>query len=184
MLEDQLAILHGVWAAAADETFDFKGRTCAVHIDADTVRPHQRPHPPIILGGHGGPRSVRLVATYADEYNVAFVPAADMRDCHDKARRACEKVGRDPDTVTWSTAQVLCCGRTEAELARRAEAIGRRVDELRENGLAGAPQEVLDKMGRFTEYGAARFYLQVLDLNDLDHLRLVGEDVLPHAPGR
>ena len=88
MLEDQLAILHGVWAAAADETFDFEGRTCSVHIDADTVRPHQRPHPPIILGGHGGPRSVRLVATYADEYNVAFVPAANMRDCHDKARQA------------------------------------------------------------------------------------------------
>ena len=68
-------------------------------------------------------------------------------------------------------------------MARRAAAVGREVDELRQNGLAGTPSEVLTKMGVLAEHGAERFYLQVLDLTDLDHLRLVGEQVLPHAPG-
>jgi F420-dependent oxidoreductase-like protein len=183
-LEDQLAILHGAWSAAAGATFDLEGRTCSVHIDADTVRPRQTPHPPIILGGFGGPRSARLAATYADEYNVSFVPAQNMRDSHDGVRRACERIGRDPGTLAWSAGQVLCCGRNEAEVTRRADAIGREPSELRTNGLAGSPAEVLDKLGQFVEHGADRFYLQVLDLDDLDHLRLVAEEVLPHAPGR
>jgi alkanesulfonate monooxygenase SsuD/methylene tetrahydromethanopterin reductase-like flavin-dependent oxidoreductase (luciferase family) len=107
-----------------------------------------------------------------------------MRSVHDSVRQACKRAGRDPSTIVWSAGQVLCCGQTEAEVARRAAAIGREVDELRENGLAGSPSEVLDKLGRFAENGADRFYLQVLDLSDLDHLRLVAEEVLPHAPGR
>jgi alkanesulfonate monooxygenase SsuD/methylene tetrahydromethanopterin reductase-like flavin-dependent oxidoreductase (luciferase family) len=184
LLEDQLAILHGVWSAPPGETFELTGRTCSVRIEADTVRPWQRPRPPIVLGGKGGPRSARLAATYADEYNTSFVPAEVMRGVHDGVRRACERDGRDPSTLVYSVGQVLCCGRTEAEVARRAEAIRRDVDELRENGLAGSPAEVLDKLRRLADNGADRFYLQVLDLGDLDHLRLVADAVLPHAPGR
>jgi alkanesulfonate monooxygenase len=78
-----------------------------------------------------------------------------------------------------SAAQVLCCGRDEAEIARRAAAIGREVAELRENGLAGTPAELVEKAGRFAEAGAARMYLQVLDLTDLDHLELVASEVAP-----
>lgn len=184
LLEDQLAILHGVWSAAPGTTFEMTGRTASVRIEVDTVRALQQPRPPVVLGGRGGPRSARLAATYADEYNVAFRPVDDMRSVHDSVRQACERAGRDPSTIVWSAGQVLCCGQTEAEVARRAAAIGREVDELRENGLAGSPSEVLDKLGRFAENGADRFYLQVLDLSDLDHLRLVAEEVLPHAPGR
>jgi F420-dependent oxidoreductase-like protein len=184
LLEDQLAILHGTWSASPGSTFELRGRTCAVHIDADTVRPRQQPHPPIVLGGQGGPRSARLAATYADEYNSSFVPAETMRDVHDRVRRACEGAGRDPSTIVYSAGQVLCCGRTEAEVATRAAAIGREVAELRQNGLAGSPAEVLEKLGTLADHGADRFYLQVLDLSDLDHLRLVAEEVLPHAPGR
>jgi F420-dependent oxidoreductase-like protein len=184
LLEDQLAILHGAWSAAPGATFEMSGRTASVHIEADTVRPLQKPHPPIVLGGRGGPRSARLAATYADEYNVSFRPVADMRAVHDSVRQACEGAGRDPSSIVWSAGQVLCCGRTEAEVVRRAAAIGREVDELRENGLAGSPSEVLEKLEHFAENGADRFYLQVLDLSDLDHLRLVAEEVLPHAPGR
>jgi len=184
LLEDQLAILHGTWTAPAGSIFELDGRTCSVHIEADTVRPHQRPHPPIVVGGQGGPRSARLAAAYADEYNSSFVSAEIMQTVHDRVRRACERDGRDPSTLAYSAGQVLCCGRTEAEVTRRAAAIGRDVAELRQNGLAGSPTEVLDKLGDFAAHGADRFYLQVLDLSDLDHLRLVAEDVLPHAPGR
>jgi alkanesulfonate monooxygenase SsuD/methylene tetrahydromethanopterin reductase-like flavin-dependent oxidoreductase (luciferase family) len=184
LLEDQLAILHGVWSAPPGATFERTGHTCAVRLEADNLRPRQRPHPPIVLGGQGGPRSARLAAAYADEYNASFVAAEVMRGIHDGVRRVCERDGRDPSTLVWSASQVLCCGRTETEVARRAAAIGRDITELRENGLAGSPAEVLEKLGRFADHGADRFYLQVLDLTDLDHLRLVAEEVLPHAPGR
>jgi alkanesulfonate monooxygenase SsuD/methylene tetrahydromethanopterin reductase-like flavin-dependent oxidoreductase (luciferase family) len=173
LLEDQLAILHGVWSGKPGEMFEHTGRTCSVRLQADSLRPAQHPHPPIILGGRGGPRGGRLAATYADEYNVPFVPAAAMKAVHDSVRKSCADHGRDPTTIVWSAGQVLCCGRSEAELARRAKAIGRDVAELRKNGLAGSPAEIVDKLGVFADAGAERFYLQVLDLSDLDHLRLV-----------
>jgi F420-dependent oxidoreductase-like protein len=182
LLEDQLEILHGVWSAEPGSVFEHEARTCSVRLAVDPLRPAQRPHPPIILGGRGGPRNARLAATFADEFNVAFVPVGTMRSIHDAVRAACEDAERDPAEIVWSIGQVLCCGETPDELARRAAAIGRDVDELRQNGLAGSPAEILDKIGAFADAGAQRFYLQVLDLSDLDHLRLVAEAVVPHAP--
>jgi F420-dependent oxidoreductase-like protein len=184
LLEDQLSILHGVWSAPPEEAFDYTGRSLKVHLQPASLKPVQRPHPPIIMGGGGGPRNASLAATYADEFNCAFVPVDAMKATHDRVRQACSAAGRDPAGVVWSIGQVLCCGTTEPEVARRAAAIGREVAELRQNGLAGTPQEVLDKMGTFIDAGAQRFYLQVLDLLDLDHLRLVAEEVLPHLPHR
>lgn len=182
LLEDQVTILHGVWSTPAGETFEHKGLTCSVRIEAGPLRPAQRPHPPIILGGGGGPRSARLAADFADEYNVSFRPLDQTKAVHDKVRQRCEVVGRDPGSLVWSSGQVLCCGGSEAELARRAAAIGRDVAELRDNGLAGSPAEVVAKIGRFMDAGVQRFYLQVLDLSDLDHLALVAEQVLPQIP--
>jgi len=184
LLEDQLGILHGAWSAPAGETFEFSGRTCDVHLEADLIRPLQQPHPPIVLGGMGGPRASRLVATFADEFNTSFKSPEVTQRIFGNVRAACESVNRDPASLVWSAGQVLCCGRSEAEVARRAAAIRRDVDELRANGLAGSPAQVLEKMGVLAGSGVERFYLQVLDITDLDHLRLVAEEVLPHAPGR
>jgi F420-dependent oxidoreductase-like protein len=183
MLEDQLAILAGAWAAPSGTTFDYEGKTTSVHIPVDTVRAAQSPRPPIVLGGQGGPKSARLAATYAAEYNAPFVPADRMKATHDKIRTACEAAGRDPGSMVYSAALVICCGETEADIKRRAAAIGREVSELRENGLAGTPAEVLDKVGAYAEAGAERFYLQLLDLSDLDQIRLVAEQVMAQAPG-
>jgi F420-dependent oxidoreductase-like protein len=183
-LEDQLAILHGIWRAPKGESFEYKGLTSSVSVQADSLRPVQTPHPPIIIGGRGGPRNARLAATYADEFNIAFVPVDFMKSTHDAVRKACEDQGRDPLSIVWSVAQVVCAGETEADVARRAAAIGREVDELRSNGLAGSPPEILEKLATFAEAGAERFYLQVLDLTDLDHLRLIAETIQPSAPGR
>jgi F420-dependent oxidoreductase-like protein len=184
MLEDQLAILAGVWSTPSGATFDYEGKTTSVHIAVDTVRPAQSPRPPIVLGGQGGPKSARLAATYAAEYNTPFVPVDRMKATHDKIRAACETAGRDPGSMVYSAALVVCCGETEADVERRAAAIGREVAELRENGLAGSPQELIDKIATYAEAGAERFYLQVLDISDLDHLRLIAEQVMPYAPSR
>jgi alkanesulfonate monooxygenase SsuD/methylene tetrahydromethanopterin reductase-like flavin-dependent oxidoreductase (luciferase family) len=80
--------------------------------------------------------------------------------------------------MVFSAAQVVCCGADEAEVARRAKAIGRQVDELRQNGAAGTPDEVIARLQAYAELGATRAYLQVLDLSDLDHLRLLAGEVL------
>jgi F420-dependent oxidoreductase-like protein len=184
ILEDQLALLHGAWTAGSGATFTHSAPAVTVSIAADTVRPRQQPHPPIVLGGQGKSRSARLAVTYAAEYNVGFSSADRTKEVHDRIRAACEQAGRDPASIVYSAAQVLCCGENDAEVARRAAAIGRQVDELRSNGLAGTPAELVDKLDDFAAHGVDRFYLQVLDLTDLDQLRLVAEQVQPHAPGR
>ena len=74
---------------------------------------------------------------------------------------------------------MVCCGRSQAELERRAASIGKELAELREDGVAGTPAEVADKIGTYAEIGAQRMYLQVLDLQDLDHLELIASEVLP-----
>jgi alkanesulfonate monooxygenase SsuD/methylene tetrahydromethanopterin reductase-like flavin-dependent oxidoreductase (luciferase family) len=78
----------------------------------------------------------------------------------------------------YSVAQAVCCGRDESEVKRRADAIGQPVEQLRENGLAGTPAEIVDKIGRFAGVGCDRVYLQVLDPTDLDHIELLATDVL------
>ena len=184
LLEDQLEMLHGVWKSPDGSTFEMTGRTSSVQLQADPLRPRQRPHPPIILGGSGAPRSSRLAATYADEYNVPFESVEATATAHDNVRRACEQAGRDPAELVWSAAQTVCCGRSEEEIVRRAAAIGQDPARLREHGLGGTPDELLEKMGRFAATGVERFYLQALDLSDHDHLRLIADEVLPRAPGR
>jgi alkanesulfonate monooxygenase len=96
-------------------------------------------------------------------------------------RTACEEVGRDPDELVYSNALVLCCGRTDEEVRRRADAIGRDLDDLRADHLVGTPAELVDRIGRLADLGAGRVYLQTLDLDDLDHLELVAAEVVPHV---
>ena len=124
----------------------------------------------------------RLAATYADEFNLPFSSLDDTRAAFDRVRAACEARDRDPDELVYSAAQVVCVGADEAEVARRAAAIGRQPDELRANGAAGTPDEVVARLRAFAELGATRAYLQVLDLGDLDHLALIAEEVVPHLP--
>ena len=177
LLEDQLAVLHGVWSTPAGPRFEHEGLTCRVQIQAESLRPTQRPHPPIVIGGQGGPRNSRLAATYADEFNISFVAPDAMRDAHNAVRHACEAQDRDPSSMIFSVGLVTCCGSSDDEVALRASAIGRDVAELRQNGLTGMPSEILDKIASYREAGADRFYLQILDLSDLGHLRLIAETI-------
>jgi len=128
-----------------------------------------------LIGGHGPKRTPRLAAQYADEYNVGFSSVADTDAAFGRVRDACAAMGRKADSMTYSAAQTVCCGRTPAELEKRAAAIGRELSELRATGIAGTPDEVAAKIAEFAQIGASRIYLQVLDLSDLDHLALLAE---------
>ncbi|WP_243059740.1 LLM class F420-dependent oxidoreductase [Nocardioides sp. SR21] len=176
--EEQLAIITGLWAT--DGGFTHDGAHYQVADSPGLPKPVQ-PKPPVLIGGLGKKRTPELAARYADEFNLPFVDEETTKAQFARVREACEQEGRDPQTMRWSNALVLCVGADEAEIDRRAAAIGREKAELRENGLAGTPEEVVDKIGRYAALGAERIYLQVLDLADLDHLRLVAREVMPHV---
>ena len=180
-LEEQLAIVSGLWGTPDGERFTFAGDHYQVTDSPALPKPRQRPGPPIIVGGGGARRTPRLAATYAAEFNMPFSSLRDTGAQFGRVREACAAAGRDPDSLVYSAAQVVCCGVDEAEIARRAESIGRQVSELRENGLCGTPDEVVAKLATYAGAGASRVYLQMLDLADLDHLALLGEAVLPHC---
>ena len=178
-LEESLAVITGLWGTPAGERFGFEGEHYRLSDSPALPKPVQSPRPPVLIGGKGKKRTPALAARYADEFNVPFDGIEQTRVLFERVRAACADAGRDPSSLTYSNALVLCCGDTEAEIARRAAAIGRDVDELRENGLAGTPDEVAEKIGRYAAAGSQRIYLQMLDLGDLDHLELVAEKVMP-----
>jgi len=179
MLEEQLAIITGLWGTPDGETFSFDGAHYRVSDSPGLPKPAQRPRPPVLLGGAGARRTPRLAARFADEFNVPFHSVADSAAGYARVREACEAVSRDPASLTYSVAQTVCCGKDEAEFRRRAAAIGRTPDEMREHGLGGTPGEVAAKIAEYAGIGAERVYLQVLDLGDLDHLALIASDVVP-----
>jgi F420-dependent oxidoreductase-like protein len=179
IMEEQLAVITGLWKAADDKPFSFDGTHYQVADSPALPKPVQRPGPPVIIGGGGPRKTPRLAAAYADEYNAAFDALAGTQAAFDRVREAVEAAGRPASTMVYSAAQVVCCGRDDAELERRAAAIGREPAELRRNGLAGTPAEVVEKIGQFAGIGAERMYLQVLDLDDIEHLELIAAEVLP-----
>jgi F420-dependent oxidoreductase-like protein len=177
--EEQVAIVSGLWNTPPGETFDFDGKHYRLAESPALPKPVQDGGIPLIVGGAGKKRTPRLAARYAAEFNVPFASAEDNARLFDGVRQACEEEGRDPTSLVYSSALVLCVGKDEAEIARRAAAIGREVDDLRAHGVAGTPSEAVDILGRYAEAGAQRCYLQVLDLSDLDHLDLVASEVAP-----
>jgi alkanesulfonate monooxygenase SsuD/methylene tetrahydromethanopterin reductase-like flavin-dependent oxidoreductase (luciferase family) len=95
-----------------------------------------------------------------------------------RVRAACAEAVRDERSIVYSVAQTVCCGEDESAVVRRATAIGRDAGDLRRTALGGTPDQIVDRIGRFAEIGASRVYLQVLDLDDLDHLALLSDRVL------
>ena len=178
MLEDTLEILTGMWNTPVGETFDFSGRCLAVEGSPALPKPEQRPGPPLIIGGSGPKRTPRLAARFATEFNLPFASPKAWSEVTGLVRDACRAIGRDPDDLIYSTAQVVCCGSDDTELERRSAAIGRQPDELRQNGFAGSREDLQQKAADFAGRGCDRVYLQVLDDMDLDHLDVIAEALL------
>ncbi|MEW5809666.1 MAG: LLM class F420-dependent oxidoreductase [Actinomycetota bacterium] len=179
-LTEQLEIITGLWTTESGDTFDYDGTHYSVADSPALPKPVQSPHPPIIIGGGGAKRTPALAARFAAEFNIPFVPLDTLSTQFARVADAVEAAGRAADSIVYSAAFVVCAGHDDSEIARRADAIGREVDELRTNSPAvGTPDEIVDKLGPFVEAGVQRVYLQVLDMSDLDHVNFFAESVVP-----
>ena len=179
-LTEQLNIITGLWTTPVGEKFNYSGTHYTVAESPALPKPVQSPHPPIIIGGGGAKRTPALAAQFAAEFNMPFAPLDMAKTQFERVVDALAEAGRSPDSLTYSAAFVACAGRTDVEIARRAAAIGREMDELRSNSpLVGTPAEIADKLGAYTEVGVQRVYLQLLDMSDLDHLECFATEVVP-----
>ena len=179
-LEEQLAIVTGLWETPVGERFSYDGSYYRLQDSPALPKPAQS-RVPVLIGGHGAKRTPALAAKYATEFNIPFASVEDSERQVGRVRAAAEERGRKGDDLVYSNALVACVGKNDAEVERRAAAIGREVDELKANGLAGSPAEVVERLGRYAAVGSGRVYLQMLDLDDLDHLELIASEVMPHV---
>jgi F420-dependent oxidoreductase-like protein len=177
-LAEQLEIITGLWETEQGGTFSFSGSYYTLTGSPALPKPAQRPRPPVIVGGGGERRTPRLAARFADEYNCPFASIEDSAAAFGRVRQACREAGRDPGSLVYSAAQTVVCGRDDAEVNRRAKAIGYQPEDL---PLTGTPAQIVDKLGRFAAAGATRVYLQILDLHDLGHLELIAAEVMPQV---
>ncbi len=178
LLTEQLEVITGLWGTPVGERFSYLGEHYTLLESPALPKPAQDPVP-IIVGGHGPRRTPALAARFATEYNTAFPPKHEIPDRFARVREACEQANRDPGSLIYSVALTLCAGTTEADVARRAARLGTTPERMRARGLAGTAQEVVDILGWLGSLGASRVYLQVLDLQDLDHLEFVAAEVVP-----
>jgi alkanesulfonate monooxygenase SsuD/methylene tetrahydromethanopterin reductase-like flavin-dependent oxidoreductase (luciferase family) len=179
-LGEQLDILTGLWTTPPGQTFDYAGTHYTIADSPALPKPVQAPHPPIVIGGGGAKRTPALTAKFAAEFNIPFPSLDFVKTQYERVATAVAEAGRAADSLTYSAAFVVCAARNDADLHRRADAIGREVDELRSNSpLVGTAAEIVDHLGPFTEAGVQRVYLQLLDMHDLDHLAYFAGDVLP-----
>jgi F420-dependent oxidoreductase-like protein len=178
MLEEQLEIVTGLWKTPVGETYSFAGKHHSVVDSPALPKPVQRPGPPIVMGGWGTKRTPRLAAKYATEFNMPFAPVSYFREGCDHVRAACEAIGRDPATMKFTVATVVCVGRDDAEFQRRAIASGQDPEQARAGAAGGTPDEVVERILEFGREGAETVYLQYHTLDEPDHLELIGTEVL------
>jgi F420-dependent oxidoreductase-like protein len=176
-LDEQLAIITGLWS---DGRFSYQGRYYDIADSPGLPKPVQRPGPPVIVGGRGPRRTPALAARYADEYNMPFQPLDATRAAFERVAAACADFGRDGRApMVYSFARTIVCGRTDDEVKRRAAAIGRDPADMGASGFAGTPAQLVEELRAYAEIGAQRAFLQILDLDDLDHLDLIAAEVAP-----
>lgn len=181
LLTEQLELITGLWDTPVGETYDFDGKHYQLKDSPALPKPVQQPHPPIIVGGAGKKRTPALAAKYAAEFNAGFKSVEDTAVLFDRVREACKAIDRDPSTLALSAAHRVVVGKNDAQVKARAEAVGWSLEQLKEIGVGGTPDQVVDHLGRFAELGTDRYYVQIIDLADLDHLDLIASEVLPQV---
>jgi F420-dependent oxidoreductase-like protein len=170
-LAEQVEIIHRSWT---EGPFSFHGEHYTVEeLDAQP-NPLQQPHLPLLMGGAAGPRGAALAARWADEYNVVGATPAEAAEARGRLRAACEKAGRDPDTLAFSLMHPFAIGADEAGVRRRNEQLGGAGD-----GLSGTPDRIVDRLREYADASVERVMLQHLLHRDSDALELVAAEVVP-----
>jgi len=177
LLEEQLEVVTGLWSTAAGSTFDYTGEHYTLAGAPALPKPVQS-RVPVIIGGAGPSRTPQIAARFATEFNLGFRSEDEIAAAFERVRRACEEIGRDPATMRTSVALPTVVAENDADYLRRLAAIDEDPDDFAEVNIAGTPAAI-EKIGRLRELGADRVYLQLVDVRDLDHLELIGTEVLP-----
>jgi F420-dependent oxidoreductase-like protein len=175
-LDEQLAVLTGLWETPEGELFSFHGRHYDLTDSPALPKPAQRPRPPVLVGGAGPRRTPALAARFAGEFNSGMSDGLAGRFAN--FRRICAQAGRDPAEVRLSTTLPVCCGETRDEAAHRAATLGEAGARMLRMGVIGAPGDVLGRLAGLRAAGADTVYFHLYDVTDLDHVRLLGREVL------
>jgi F420-dependent oxidoreductase-like protein len=178
-LEETLQVLDGLWTTPPGERFSFAGEHVQIDACANFPALVQQPRPEIVIGGTGPRRTPTLAAKYADEFNGALAPLS--AGLFQNVRRVCADVGRDPDTLRLSSTLPVCCGLTRAEAQARADRLGDPGARLLAQGVVGTPADVLEEIERLAAVGCDLLYLHIYDTDDLEHIALLGREVVPAA---
>jgi F420-dependent oxidoreductase-like protein len=174
-LEEQLAILTGLWDTEPGQRFSFDGQHYQLTDCASIPRPVARPK--IIVGGAGAKRTPTLAARYADEFNGAL--GLDLRERYANFRRICQDVvGRDPAEVRLSATVPVCIGSSAADLERRQESLGEPGARLLAAGVTGYADDVIRVIEDLAGQGADTVYFHVYGPSDVAHIELLGEQVV------
>jgi alkanesulfonate monooxygenase SsuD/methylene tetrahydromethanopterin reductase-like flavin-dependent oxidoreductase (luciferase family) len=190
MLEEQLEIVHGLWS---EETFSFESRHYAIEDCRLEPKPVQRPHPPIVVGGKGGPRIARLAAAWADEFNRVGGTPDEVGAAFDRVLTAVEGAGRDPSSFTTSFMTWVFVGRTESEWRSRADRARVRepnappldeyLEDLERDCIVGTVDRAVERMNEYAAAGVRRFVLNHALFDDLEQIGLLADEVFPHVVG-
>ena len=193
MVEEELSILHGLWTEP--DGWSFQGTHWQVRGSRFRPRPVERPgrrHPNLILGGEGKPRSLRIAAKYADEFNLVSARPENARDTYTRLRDACVELGRDPDELVYSAMTGMLVAATESELRDRVrmqlEMLGNAgrdsegwLEERRERWIMGTPEQALERIAALEAAGTQRIMLQDFLPRDLEMVRLIGTEIVRDA---
>jgi F420-dependent oxidoreductase-like protein len=180
-MEEELIILRGLWDEP--DGWSFEGVHYQVH--GSLFRPRER-RPNLILGGTGKPRSIRLGARYADEYNVSSSTPRQVAEIMTRLDAACEAIGRDPATLTRSVMAGVLVARDEGESRERTSAqmdiLGSAADEAavwletrRDRWVLGTPDAARERIDEYAATGVQRLLFQDFLPRDLDHVRLIAQ---------
>jgi F420-dependent oxidoreductase-like protein len=182
VLREQIEVIHRLWS---EDQVTFEGR----HYRLDEVRPFpkpvQRPHPPLIVGGHAGARSAALAARWADEYNVYHRTPEECRNLRTRLAEAWGREDRDPDTLVFSVMTGVVVGRDSDEVDAAADRVAEVSGQDRgsvlgsEASLVGTVDEVVSRVREYEAAGVGRMMLQHLAHDDLDTVALLGREVVP-----
>ena len=184
LLEEQLQLVVRQWT---EDAVDVAGDHYRLQGLNALPKPVQRPRPPVIVGGAGKPRTARLAARLADEYNTPFPTLEQVGERRANVVRACEELDREPLLFSVMTGCVV--GTDRAELLHR---VGRTMARMRVDGdpaafvrergdvmVLGTVDEVVERLRGLEEAGVDRIFLQHLAHDDVEMVRLLGAEVAP-----